>query len=56
LISHRKKLNKIDRKLVLGFLYHGFKPDKFFWEFAIIYRKVLIITIIAFEAHLNAMV
>lgn len=55
LLSNKAKLDKINRRLVMGFLYHGFKKDYFYWEFIIIYRKVIVILIIVFEAQLNAM-
>jgi len=35
-------------KLRLGFIYNGYTPEKFYWEFIIIYRKILIISIAVF--------
>lgn len=40
----------------MGFLYHGYKPKYYFWEFLIIYRKTIIILIIVFEAHIDKII
>lgn len=44
LIKQRNLLDNIRQKLSFGFLYLGFKKESFFWEFVILYRKVLLIT------------
>lgn len=49
LIKNKKHLSKPSRKLVMGFLYHGYREEFFYWEFAIIYRKVLVILVIVFN-------
>jgi hypothetical protein len=48
LIRRRKQLKEILTKLRFGFLYNGFKKSKFYWEFVIMYRKVLIICCVVF--------
>jgi hypothetical protein len=44
----RKELSEINTKLRFGFLYNGFKQSKFYWEFFIMFRKILIICIVVF--------
>ncbi|CAG9323996.1 unnamed protein product [Blepharisma stoltei] len=41
--KHREQLNTIELKLQFGFLYLGFKDKTYYWEFTILYRKILII-------------
>ena len=40
----QNRLNEIEQKLKFGFLYKGFKPNRFFWEFLTMLRKMLIIS------------
>jgi hypothetical protein len=44
----RRELSEINTKLRFGFLYNGFKRSKFYWEFLIMLRKVLIICVVVF--------
>jgi predicted outer membrane repeat protein len=37
------KLDSLDMKLKLGFIYSGFRRSRFYWEFVILYRKIIII-------------
>lgn len=39
----RGRLNDIDVKLKMGFLCNGYSVKHFYWEFVILYRKVLVI-------------
>jgi hypothetical protein len=48
LVRNRRKLREINTKLRFGFLYNGFKQSKFYWEFVIMFRKILIICIVVF--------
>ena len=48
LVVQRKKLNNLSVKLRFGYLFKGYKVTKFYWEFIIIYRKLLIIVIATF--------
>lgn len=50
----RTNLEKESTQLVLGFVYSGFKNNFFFWEFVILYRKVLIILISVFMTSVGA--
>ena len=45
---NRGKLALIFMKIRLGFIYNGYNSDKYYWEFIIIYRKILIISISVF--------
>jgi hypothetical protein len=45
---HERALQEIDNKLRFGFLYNGYRSMNFYWEFVILYRKVLIISISVF--------
>jgi hypothetical protein len=44
LIRRRKILDRIDVKLLFGFLFHGYSRKHFYWEFTVVYRKILIIS------------
>jgi hypothetical protein len=44
----KDKLDHIDMKLSFGFIYSGFKRSRFYWEFVIMYRKIIIICCIVF--------
>lgn len=46
--KNRNKLALTYMKLRLGFIYNGYLPEKFYWEFIIIYRKIIIISIAVF--------
>ncbi len=46
--KHRLNLLEIDNRLRFGFLYTGYRNKKFYWEFVILYRKILIICISVF--------
>mmetsp|Transcript_10898 Transcript_10898/g.21305 ORF Transcript_10898/g.21305 Transcript_10898/m.21305 type:complete len:1423 (-) Transcript_10898:160-4428(-) len=48
LFRNRKSLDDITMKCRFGFLYNGFKKSHFYWEFLIIYRKMLIISLVVF--------
>lgn len=52
LYKKRSKLDEVSTKFVLGFLYHGYKPEVFYWEFVVLYRKISIIVVAVF---MNAM-
>jgi hypothetical protein len=41
-------LDETSVRVRFGFLYNGYKPSKFYWEFIIIYRKIAVIACAAF--------
>jgi hypothetical protein len=43
LIKSKHRLNDLGRSLRYSFLYKGYEPQWFFWEFVILYRKVAIV-------------
>lgn len=48
LYKNRDVLHKFGMKAKYGFLYIGYEPQAFFWEFVILYRKILIVSILVF--------
>jgi hypothetical protein len=56
LSKKKKDLDELYLKLRFGFLYNGFKPKTFFWEFIVLYRKVLFITISVFLPHYSLVI
>jgi hypothetical protein len=43
LARHQDELDLIESKLRFGFLYNGYRKRTFYWEFVILYRKILVI-------------
>lgn len=43
LYRRRKQLNSAAEKIKYGFLYKGFKSNRYYWEFVIMLRKIIII-------------
>lgn len=56
LVRYRKLLDNIDIRIRFGFLYTGYHAQKYYWEFVILYRKVLIITFSVFLATVSVSV
>ncbi|CAG9323993.1 unnamed protein product [Blepharisma stoltei] len=48
---NRDKLLTLELKLQYGFLYLGYKKETYYWEFTIIYRKILIICCAVFMGN-----
>ena len=53
LLRKRVKLESMDLKLMLCFLYKGYRRPHFYWEFVILYRKVLMIAAFVFLASVS---
>ena len=53
LYKNSSKLLEIEEKLKYGFLYKGYKPQHFYWEFIILLRKVLIISCSVFFTNFS---
>ena len=51
--SERKKFYEIETKIKYGFMVNGYKPRKYYWEFVILYRKIVIITISVFIGQIS---
>ena len=45
LIKNKSRLDQSDMKFRFGFFYIGYKDELFFWEFIIMYRKILTICV-----------
>ena len=56
LVRYRKMLDSVDIRVRLGFLYNGYHAQKYYWEFVILYRKVLIIVFSVFLATVSVSV
>ena len=48
MIKSRKKLQKTDFKLIFSPLFNGYRSNIFYWEFIVIYRKLILISILLF--------
>jgi len=53
LIRYRKHLDDLNVKVRFGFLYTGYLAQKYYWEFVILYRKVLIIVFAVFFTNIS---
>jgi hypothetical protein len=53
LLTHKTRLDDADTKINYGFLLHGYRPQRFFWEFVILYRKVLMTFIVVFLSEVS---
>ena len=56
MIKRRRYLFKEDNRIVFGFIFNGYKTSIFYWEFIIMYRKILIICVIVFIADISTAV
>jgi hypothetical protein len=43
LARYRSSLDTYEVRLRFGFLFNGYRPQTFYWEFVILYRKILVI-------------
>ena len=48
MIKLRKKLHLDKYKIIFGYLSNGYKRNAFYWEFVILYRKIILISISVF--------
>ncbi|CAG9321984.1 unnamed protein product [Blepharisma stoltei] len=53
LLKNRGQLDNINMRIKYGFLYNGYKPESYYWEFVIIYRKIGIICVTVFLASVS---
>ena len=56
MLKRRKLLTTDYNRVVFGFLFNGYKSDTFFWEFVILYRKILMICVSVFLNQVSTMV
>ncbi|CDW79966.1 UNKNOWN [Stylonychia lemnae] len=55
LTRDRQKLNTLEIREKLGFLYNGYKHDFYYWEIVIMYRKIILIFIAVFIQNYGVM-
>lgn len=48
LFKERKHIDDLRNRVCLGFLYNGYNHRHFYWEFVIVYRKIVIICLTVF--------
>lgn len=48
LTAHKGKLDLVESKLKFGFLVNGYERQAYYWEFVILYRKVLVVCFAVF--------
>lgn len=51
--KEKSKLNSIQTREKLGFLYNGYKNEYYYWEVVIMYRKILMVIIAVVIANLG---
>eukprot|EP00347_Sterkiella_histriomuscorum_P009503 403340963 len=51
LMRYRKRLESIEIKQKLGFLYRGYRQEYHFWEIVIMYRKIVLIFVSVFLSN-----
>ncbi|CAG9309876.1 unnamed protein product [Blepharisma stoltei] len=56
LVKNRRKLNEIGPRLMFGFFFNGYKKSCYYWEFIILYRKILVICCSVFLANISVSV
>ena len=47
--KNRRRLHLDYYRVVFGFLYNGYKQRRFYWEFMIMYRKILLVSVSVFQ-------
>jgi len=53
LVRYRKFLDDLNVRIRFGFIYTGYLAQKYYWEFVILYRKVLIIVFAVFFTNIS---
>ncbi|CAG9321988.1 unnamed protein product [Blepharisma stoltei] len=53
IIKNKEKLSDISVRIKYGFLFNGYKSRSYYWEFVIIYRKIMIICCSVFLATVS---
>jgi len=56
IVRKRLVLSKLELQMMYGFLYKGYVRKRFFWEFVILYRKILLVSALVFLASVSAAV
>jgi hypothetical protein len=53
LIAMRKRLDELNSRIRFGFLYNGYQISYYYWEFVILYRKMVIIVLAVFFTNIS---
>lgn len=53
LMINRKHLRQLRNKIRFGYLFNGYRNEKYYWEFIVIFRKLLIMTSCLFVPRLS---
>jgi len=53
MIKRRRVIYRDTNKVIFGFIFNGYKIQKFYWEFIIMYRKISIIVISVFMSNVS---
>ncbi|CAG9321985.1 unnamed protein product [Blepharisma stoltei] len=53
IMKNKDRLNDINIRIKYGFLFNGYKSRSYYWEFVIIYRKIIIICCTVFLATVS---
>lgn len=56
IMRKRLVLSKLEMQIMFGFLYKGYVRKRFYWEFVILYRKILLVSALVFLASVSAAV
>lgn len=56
LTKQRRFLHRDNNKVIFGFIYNGYKTTDFYWEFIIMYRKILMITVSVFMSNQSTLI
>jgi predicted outer membrane repeat protein len=48
LVRRRRLLDKLSMKCRFGFFYNGYRRTHFYWEFLILYRKIMLVCLVVF--------
>jgi glucose-6-phosphate-specific signal transduction histidine kinase len=51
LTRHKRSMNTLKTKLKFGLIYFGFIDKKYYWEFIILFRKLVLITLSVFVGN-----
>ena len=54
IVRKRLVLSKLEMQMMFGFLYKGYIRKRFYWEFVILYRKILLVSALVFLASVSA--
>lgn len=54
LVARKKRLVEPQMRIRFGFLYTGYEGQKYYWEFVIMYRKMIIITLTVFLVSVSS--